>query len=585
MATSDMYKNSYTGKDNYIYLNDTQSPSKFPGAEIYADGEVYTSDGIKWSSTTPTITPFPRNRKGIVSAINALKNSGKKGVILFEDAVYDISLDSSSDPIIPYSGISFIGVRPTYAFTGHVPDSTFTLTSGTIFDGKNALGVVDGTGFELNNTDQASSTTAIVGSGATLSREAGKFATNSQSGITVDGIGFRNVIRAFDTGAAQNIGLTYSTIKWCVCENATADWAFKFHNFQHCDFQYLVAKTNLATGSGVDFAANVDLTTLIPGNSTIKEVYSYGIDQRTRGIRFAALNAGTGSQFNEVVAQRIQSNRYGVSTAKTISVTTTAGSSAVSVSAADAAWLKPEMSVVFQTTVPQWGNLNQTYFVTSVNTVANTITLADIPLAESLVITWNQSGTYNMSTGGFPSLSIIGGKNSLVTACNFNGVDVECTGSTSPIVTRRVRSSLLQILESFPGLVRSIVRRDSSFALTHNSLNGITIDDDSNVSCSLTGTGPLVQMITGNVTTTGAYHQRNLVNNTATPVNVTIAKDMPRGFALTVTQGSTGQVTFVAASGVTITNAIGLKTSGAQAVVHLVEVGINSYILTGSTAA
>ena len=43
MATSDMYKNSYTGKDNYIYLNDSKSPAKFPGASIYADGAVYTS--------------------------------------------------------------------------------------------------------------------------------------------------------------------------------------------------------------------------------------------------------------------------------------------------------------------------------------------------------------------------------------------------------------------------------------------------------------------------------------------------------------------------------------------------------------
>ena len=296
------------------------------------------------------------------------------------------------------------------------------------------------------------------------------------------------------------------------------------------------------------------------------------------------MNAGTGSQFNEVVSQRIQSNRYGVSTAKIISVTTTAGSSVVSVSAADAAWLKPEMSVVFQTTVPQWGKINQTYFVTSVDTVANTITLADIPLAESFVITWNQSGTYNMSTGGFPSLSIVGGKNSLVTSCNFDGVDVECTGSTSPIVTRRVRSSSLRVLESFPGLVRSIIRRDSSFSLIHQSLTGITIDDDQYVSCSLTGLGPKVQMITTDVTTTGEYHQRNLVNNTATGINVTIAKDMPRGFALTVTQGSTGQITFVPASGVTITNAVGLKTSGAQAVVHLIEVAANNYILTGNTA-
>lgn len=52
MATSDMYKNSYTGKDNYIYLNDSTSAAKFPGASIFADGAAYTSDGSNWDATT-----------------------------------------------------------------------------------------------------------------------------------------------------------------------------------------------------------------------------------------------------------------------------------------------------------------------------------------------------------------------------------------------------------------------------------------------------------------------------------------------------------------------------------------------------
>ena len=52
MATSDMYKNSYTGKDNYIYLNDSTSAAKFPGASIFADGAAYTSDGSSWDATT-----------------------------------------------------------------------------------------------------------------------------------------------------------------------------------------------------------------------------------------------------------------------------------------------------------------------------------------------------------------------------------------------------------------------------------------------------------------------------------------------------------------------------------------------------
>ena len=52
MATSDMYKNSYTGKDNYIYLNDSKSAAKYPGASIFANGTAYTSDGTNWDATT-----------------------------------------------------------------------------------------------------------------------------------------------------------------------------------------------------------------------------------------------------------------------------------------------------------------------------------------------------------------------------------------------------------------------------------------------------------------------------------------------------------------------------------------------------
>ena len=390
-------------------------------------------------STLPSITPYPRNRAGIVAAINSLRTLGVDGVIRFEDAVYDISMDSSSAPIVPYRGISFVGVRPSFVFNGHVPDQHFTLTSGTIFDGMNSQGVVDGALFELNNSDQASATSAITESGATLARTANQFASNGQGGAIIEGLGARNVVRMFDTGAKNNVGLLYTDVRWCVCENATADFAFKFHNFQHSKFSYLVAKSSLSTGSGFDFAANVDSSVLLPGNSTVEEVYSFATNPGNRGIRFSAINTGaTGSQLNEVRVARCQSNRYGSTATRSISVTSTAGSNLLSVSASDAAWLKPEMTVVFNVSVPQWGALNQTYFVQSVDTVANTITLADVPMS-TVSITWSQSGTYAAQSGGFPSFSIVGSGNSLITACGWEGVDVECTGSTSPIVISRLR--------------------------------------------------------------------------------------------------------------------------------------------------
>lgn len=564
----------------------TDAATLAPGVPVLVDDlslAIKTPVGL---STLPSITPYPRNRAGIVAAINSLRTLVVDGVIRFEDAVYDISMDSSSAPIVPYRGISFVGVRPSFVFNGHVPDQHFTLTSGTIFDGKNSQGVVDGTLFELNNSDQSSASSAITESGATLARPANQFASNGQGGAIIEGLGARNVVRMFDTGAKNNVGLLYTDVRWCVCENATADFAFKFHNFQHCKFSYLTAKSSLSTGSGFDFAANVDSSVLLPGNSTVEEIYSFATNPGNRGIRFSAISTGAaGSQMNEVRVSRCQSNRYGSTATRPISVTSTSGSNLLSVSASDAAWLKPEMTVVFNVSVPQWGTLNQTYFVQSVDTVANTITLADVPMSTSS-ITWNQSGTYVAQSGGFPSFSVVGAGNSLITACGWDGVDVECTGSTSPVVFSRLRNSRATIYEVFSAAVgKSIVRRDTSMSLHCNNLTGVTIDDDSNVFSNLTGFGVRNIPVTASTTLVGAHHQASIINTGTSAITITVAKDLPRGFGCEMIQGSTGQITVSAASGVTITNSVGLKTSGPQAVVKLIETGKNTYVLTGSTSA
>lgn len=54
MATSDMYKSD--GKENLLILNKTNSAAQYPGATVYADGAVYTSDSDKWNADT--IKPY-----------------------------------------------------------------------------------------------------------------------------------------------------------------------------------------------------------------------------------------------------------------------------------------------------------------------------------------------------------------------------------------------------------------------------------------------------------------------------------------------------------------------------------------------
>lgn len=539
--------------------------------------DIMFNDGAAWR-TLPTITPFPRNRQGIIDAIESLRNVAKNGVVLYQDAVYDIS-DYSAGPIILYKGISHIGVKPTFEFTGSVPDSQFNILSGTIFDGGSTS-----PGFELNNVDLASATTAEVQQGASLPRLASAFASNGTGSFNLHNLGFRNCTRSIDTGAVNNIGLLYCDIKWIVSENSVQDWAFKFHNFQHCTFEHVYAKTNRISGSGIEFASSVGAT-LLPGNSTISEVYNFSTGAGTRGIRFAAMG-GVGCQLNELKVNRIQSNRYGLSSTKSISMTTVSGSSAISVSAADAQWLKPEMTVVFNVSAPQWLAMNTTYFISSVDTTLNTITLADNPLTTG-AIALNQSGTFVAQTGGFPSFSIVSNGNSLVTASAFDSVDIECTGSTSPLVLRRIRNTSIEIMEQFSGALgtSTTIRDCGSTALRYKNLSGITLGVDASSSVFPVQISAGNRYITASKTVSGAEHQCTLINSTATAITLTIPTGMPRFFTFRVIQGSTGQITFAAGAGVTITNAVGLKTSGASSVVELVELSANNYLLIGSTAA
>lgn len=49
MATSDLYKNCYNGKENQVVLNKVNSAATLPGAEVYSVGNNYQSDGNTWN--------------------------------------------------------------------------------------------------------------------------------------------------------------------------------------------------------------------------------------------------------------------------------------------------------------------------------------------------------------------------------------------------------------------------------------------------------------------------------------------------------------------------------------------------------
>jgi len=87
MATSDMYKNAYTGKDSYIYLNDPTSAAKHPGISFYCEGDDYVSDGTYYIPSSKsgyldvTKSPyfFPKDGSDCSSKCDILLSDLKSG--------------------------------------------------------------------------------------------------------------------------------------------------------------------------------------------------------------------------------------------------------------------------------------------------------------------------------------------------------------------------------------------------------------------------------------------------------------------------------------------------------------------------
>lgn len=52
MATSDLYKNCYNGKEAQVILNKANSAATLPGAEIFSVDSNYQSNGTEWNVYT-----------------------------------------------------------------------------------------------------------------------------------------------------------------------------------------------------------------------------------------------------------------------------------------------------------------------------------------------------------------------------------------------------------------------------------------------------------------------------------------------------------------------------------------------------
>lgn len=74
------------------------------------------------------------------------------------------------------------------------------------------------------------------------------------------------------------------------------------------------------------------------------------------------------------------------------------------------------------------------------------------------------------------------------------------------------------------------------------------------------------------------------INNSSTPINITIPSGLQSGLVVSFIQQGTGDITFVSGVGVTIRNPIGNVIKGQDYWAHLIQVGAtNEYHLLGST--
>jgi len=532
--------------------------------------------------TLPSITPYPRTREGIVNAINAIRYIGNGcGVVQYEDAVYDIS-DYSAGPIILYSGICHNGVRPAFDFSKSiVPDQTFTLKAGTIFDG----GSAGYSAFELNNLDITTATEAVTLSGATFAREANYFASNGQSSFCVSNIGFRGTKAAVDAGGLNNIGALYATFEYLYAQDST-DLAFNFENFLHCDFKNIYSK-NIGKGGGIRFASTCDSSALIPGNSDFDEIYVFCGNELGKGIIFEA-NAGSLScQLNQIkTSGRLQCNRYtSTSTPKSYSVTTTSGSSnLVCSNSIDYANFLLGIPVYFST-APSGFTANTPYWISSTNDATLSFTLSTAPASTS-AISATGTGTFTLKNGGFSGVSIIASTLGTITNSRLDGIDCEAMESVVKLAIRRIRNTDIGVTEMFSdvaGMNISVI--DSSGKLLLNDVTGMSTYMDNSSSMNIDPIKQRTLSISASTTISSAYHKCLVVYNGSSDIQVTVPVNLIRTFEAKFIQVGVGSIQFVT-SGTTIANSVGLFTAAAGSEVHLAEIGTaNAYVLTGATSA
>ena len=154
-------------------------------------------------------------------------------------------------------------------------------------------------------------------------------------------------------------------------------------------------------------------------------------------------------------------------------------------------------------------------------------------------------------------------------------------GSVDPTIKSNGNKDLtLQTGSSNTG---SIVIRDGSdnnIDIAPHGTGKIDLNDS-----PLTGFGADISAESGISKTLAATDNGTIINcSNGSAITITVPASLPTGFNCMIIQSGSGQVT-VSASGTTLNNRNGLKTAGQHAIMTLVHLGSNVFVVSGDTAS
>ena len=102
MATSDLYKNCYNGKEAQIILNKANSAVSLAGAEIYSVGNNYQSNGTTWNVYTQLRGSKTFDAPSIASGASTSTTVTVTGAVLGQFATATMSINVSGLTVNAY---------------------------------------------------------------------------------------------------------------------------------------------------------------------------------------------------------------------------------------------------------------------------------------------------------------------------------------------------------------------------------------------------------------------------------------------------------------------------------------------------